>query len=117
MDGFEVVLEAPDSHVVKVVLEYGLIGAALFGLVVLLAHLGPARRLLRRAVERVRARGGGSGEDVRDPALAGVALVAMLGFVVCNVTASMFQMYPLGTLFWMMAAAATAASSPRPADQ
>lgn len=88
--GQELTLKSPDNHYARMLLEYGLPGtAALLALLFAAAFvcLGSARRL----------EGGGR-------VLAVGCLASVVGFALVNWTASMFTMYPLGMIFWMVVA-------------
>ncbi len=90
--GEEVTLKSPDNHYARMMLEYGLPGTG--ALIILLAA---ASWLCLRSVRRC------EGEN---KGLAVGCLAAVVGFALVNWTASMFTMYPLGMLFWMVVALA-----------
>ena len=91
-DGFDRVLEAPDSNYIRLLLESGILGLASF------------LALILAAMARIVRAGLAVGSSLQPLALA--CLGAVAGFALNNVTASEFEMYPLGTLFWMLTALA-----------
>jgi hypothetical protein len=84
------VLGAPDSHYLKLLLEYGVAGLVAF-LVMLALSLEALRHSLSLHAPNHRL-------------LVAACLVSVLGFAVENLSVSYFQMYPLGMLFWMTVA-------------
>jgi O-antigen ligase len=89
-------LTAPDSHLLKVLFETGLLGLGLF--------VG-----LQVAVIRYCFRGARRKAATALPGAA-IALASCSGFIVSNLTASLFQVYPLALLYWF--SASLAASRP-----
>jgi len=83
-------LTAPDMHYAKMGFEFGLVGLGLF-LLILIMVMWRGLRAVKRAPP-----------GQKYLALAGFA--GVLGFIVVNFTVSMFQIYPLGMLFWLCAA-------------
>ena len=90
--GQELILKSPDNHYARMLLEYGLPGTG--ALVLLLAG---ACGVCLRSARRLE----GRGRVVAVGCLASVAAFALV-----NWTASMFTMYPLGMIFWMVVALA-----------
>lgn len=84
-------LQAPDLHYVRLAFEYGVLAAAAFGGLLLLA-LRYAWRAWRRH------------EASSQAAFAVACFCSLLGFILVNFTVSMFPQYPLGMLFWMVLA-------------
>ncbi len=86
-------LTAPDMHYARLAFEYGFVGLGLF-LLLMAAVLALCVRAVRRAPEG-------------EPRLWALgALGATLGFMIVNLTVSMYTMYPLGLFFWMWVAVA-----------
>lgn len=86
------VLTAPDLHYVRLVLEHGAVGLLTF-----LAMLG---LLIRGCVGFLR-----HARQEHGPIILG-CLLGLIVFALENTTVSMFNLYPLGMLFWMLAAIA-----------
>lgn len=95
--GHQHVLTAPDSQLAKLLLEQGLLGTASF-LVLMAAAVTACSRAARRA------------SPARAPLLV-ASLAAVSGFLVANLTVSMFFLLPLALLFW--AAVGLAVARPR----
>lgn len=85
------VLQAPDLHYVRLVFEYGVVAAAMFGIL-----LAGALRHAWRAIQHH------AGTPRAELAIA--CFCSLLGFILVNFTVSMFPQYPLGMLFWMVLA-------------
>jgi hypothetical protein len=89
-EGRNKLLTSPDNHYVRVLLEYGAVGAFLFCILIIIA--------VDRCIQTVRI-------VEQKQKMVGIACIAsVLGFLVANASASLFQMYPLGMLFWMCVA-------------
>lgn len=86
-------LTAPDMHYARLAFEYGFVGLVLF-LLLMAAVVIRCLRAVQRAPD----------EEQRLWALS--AFGATLGFVIVNLTVSMYTMYPLGLFFWMWVAVA-----------
>ncbi len=92
--GHHHVLDAPDSHYAKLLLEQGLLGLGLFVLVLAAAVRRCAGALRRAAPE--------------SKPLALTCLAVVAGFAVANLTVSMFHVYALVLVFWAAVAVAIA---------
>jgi hypothetical protein len=80
-------LRSPDNHYVRTLLEYGIVGAFFFCLLVI-AGVWKCVSFVRNAGEM-------------EKLLSVGCLASVSGFIALNGSASLFQMYPLGMLFWM----------------
>lgn len=89
--GGQRMLTAPDQHYARVLFEYGIVG--------LLAFLGLLSRAVVGCVKRRR-------RPLDDHVMS--CVTALTGFVAINATVSLFSMFPLGGLFWLVAGAARA---------
>ncbi len=92
-------LTAPDMHYARLAFEYGFVGLGVF-LLLMLAVVVRCLKAVRQAPT----------EEQRLWALC--ALGATFGFVIVNLTVSMYTMYPLGLFFWMWVAIAVAIPMP-----
>jgi O-antigen ligase len=88
--GHQHVLTAADSQLAKLLLEQGLVGTASF-LVLIAGAVGACARAARRA-------------PAKRAAVRVAALGAVTGFLVSNLTVSMFFLLPLALLFWVAVA-------------
>jgi O-antigen ligase len=86
------VLEAPDNNYLRLLLEYGVMGTLLYGLLLLSA--------LKACFAAIK------NSDGNDKLPAAALLASALGFIAVNFSASMFNIYPLGLLFWLVIALA-----------
>ncbi len=92
------ILDAPDLHYVRVLADSGLLGLGSF-VALLVATLSTGIRTARS-----------SNPDVSLDGLA--ALASIIGFVLINLTVSMFYTLPLALLFWLAVARAAALRKP-----
>jgi len=92
-EGEKHTLTSPDNHYARILLEYGVMGIAFFGLLIMAAMsvcLAAVRKLICDKAKL----------------LAVGCLASVVGFIIVNASASMFQIYPLGMLFWLAVAIA-----------
>jgi len=87
------ILEAPDNNYLRLLLEYGIMGTLFFGLLLLSA--------LKMCFSAIKS------SDDKDKLYAAALLASASGFIIVNFSASMFNIYPLGLLFWLVIALAT----------
>jgi len=86
------VLVAPDNNYLRLLLEYGVMGTLLYGLLLL-----AALKMCLAAIKNC---------DGKDKLQAAALLASALGFIIVNFSTSMFNIYPLGLLFWLVIALA-----------
>jgi O-antigen ligase len=85
-----IVLDSPDNNYIRLLLENGFLGIASFFMLLTM--------LLIKIIDTIRNSSG------KGKLLSFACLTSLLGFIIANTSVSMFNMFPLGTLFWIIGA-------------